>query len=267
MTTERPNLWGAGDAYDRYMGRWSRRVAPAFLAWLDVPARRSWLDVGCGTGVLTAAVLETADPAAVLGVDSAASFLDVARERLPDGRADFRTGDAQALPVEDGGFDAAVSGLVLNFVPDKVSAVREMTRAVAPGGTVGLYVWDYAGHMQIMRHFFDEAAELDPGAAAYDDGIKAPVCRPGPLRALFETAGLDGVEVRPIDVTAAFDGFDDYWAPFLGGTGSAPKYCMSLDEDARARLREAVRRRLPTGPDGEILLAIRAFAVCGRVPA
>ena len=127
-------------------------------------------------------------------------------------------------------------------------------------------MWDYAGHMQIMRHFFDAASALDPRARDFDDGLKAPVCRPGPLARLFAEAGLADVETRAIDIPTAFDSFEDYWAPFLGGTGSAPKYCMSLSEEAREELRERLRARLPTGPDGEILLAARAWAVRGRVP-
>lgn len=265
MSTGRPNLWSGSDAYERYMGRWSRRIAPLFTAWVDAPPSSRWLDIGCGTGVLTSTVLATCEPAQVLGIDSAAAFLQAARDRITDPRATFREGDAQAIPAGDRTFDVAVSGLVLNFVPDKDAAIREMARVVRPGGTIALYVWDYAGHMQVMRHFFDAAALLDAKARDFDDGVKAPVCRPGPLNDLFARAGLTGVDVRTIDIPAAFESFDDYWTPFLGGTGSAPKYCMSLDEEARERLREAVRRRLPTGPDGEILLAIRAWAVKGRV--
>lgn len=152
---------------------------------------------------------------------------------------------------------------MLNFVPDKEKAVHEMVRVVRPGGVVALYVWDYAAHMQVMRTFFDVANSLDPKAAEYDDGIKAPICRPKPLADLFTHCGLRDVEVRAIDAPAAFLTFEDYWSPFLGGTGSAPKYCMSLDEASRERLKEAVQQRLPTGPDGEILLAIRAWAAKG----
>jgi SAM-dependent methyltransferase len=259
-----PGLWGASDAYERYMGRWSRRVAPVFSRWLGVAPRSRWLDVGCGTGGLTAAVLEACDPSGVVAIDSAPAFLEAAREQVRDPRVDFRQGDALALPEADGSFDAAVSGLVLNFVPDREAMIREMARVVRPGGTVALYVWDYAGHMQIMRHFFDAAAALDPRARDFDDGVKAPFCRPEPLRALFLGAGLEAVEVRAIDITTAFADFDDYWAPFLGGTGSGPKFCQSLSEPVREELRESLRRRLPTGPDGEILLAARAFAVKGR---
>src|SRR5690606_2928673 len=122
---------------------------------------------------------------------------------------------------------------------------------------VALYVWDYAGHMQVMRYFFDAATALDPKASDFDDGVKAPVCRPQPLADLFSHSGLEDVEVRAIDIPVAFETFDDYWTPFLGGTGSAPKYCMSLDAREREQLRDAIRVRLPTGPDGEILLAAR----------
>jgi len=260
-----PGLWGAGESYERYMGRWSRQVAPAFVDWLGLQSGGACIDIGCGTGVLTAALLEGAAVARIVGIDSAPGFLDLARARVADPRVTFRPGDALALPEADDAFDLAVSGLVLNFLPDKAAALAEMARVVRPGGLVGLYVWDYAGHMQIMRHFFDVAAALDPRARDFDDGVKAPVCRPGPLGALFEGAGLADVEVRAIDIAAAFESFDDYWTPFLGGTGSAPKYCMSLTESAREELRERLRARLPTGPDGEILLAVRAWAAKGRV--
>jgi hypothetical protein len=116
-----------------------------------------------------------------------------------------------------------------------------------------------------MRHFFDTASKLDDRAREFDDGVKAPICRPGPLSNLFKEAGLADIEVQYLDIPAAFDNFDDYWMPFLGGTGSAPKYCTSLGPDAQARLRETLRSRLPTGPDGEILLAVRAWAIKGRV--
>jgi SAM-dependent methyltransferase len=258
------SLWTSADAYERYMGRWSRQIAPLFLEWLAIPAGRDWIDIGCGTGVLSSVIAARCAPRRLAGVDPSEGFLVAARSRA-DPSCEFRQGSAESLPYTDREFNAAVSGLVLNFVADKDKALAEMVRVVAPGGTVALYVWDYAGHMQIMRHFFDAAAELDEGARAFDDGIKAPVCRPGPLSQLLESARLDDIEVRSLDVPAAFASFEDYWAPFLGGTGSGPKYCASLSGDARARLRESLRVRLPTGPDGEILLAVRAWAAKGTV--
>lgn len=266
MPVLQAGLWGASDAYDRYMGRWSRKVASLFTTWVDAPPGASWVDVGCGTGVLTSAILDGCRPSRVVGVDTTDAFLQAARARISDPRASFEKGDAQKLPEDDRVFDVAVSGLVLNFVPDKDAAVAEMVRVTRPGGTVALYVWDYAGHMQLMRMFFDVASTLDAKASDFDDGVKAPVCRPDPLAELFARAGLTNVEPRAIDITTAFENFDDYWTPFLGGTGSAPRYCASLDEGAREQLRDALQRRLPTGPDGEILLAARAWAVRGRVP-
>lgn len=264
MADQPSTLWSSGDAYERYMGRWSRRIAPHFVSWLPVEANADWLDLGCGTGGLTDAVLRGAEPSRIVGVDSADAFVAVAREHVSDPRAKFMVGDATSVPEPSGSFDAVVCGLVLNFLPDKEAALREMIRLVRPGGIVALYVWDYAGHMQIMRHIFDAAAAFDTRAAEFDDGRKAPICRPGPLRDLLTRTGLSEVEVRPIDIAAAFESFDDYWTPFLGGTGSAPKYVASLDEGSRERLRQAVRSRLPTGPDGEILLAVRAWAAKGR---
>ncbi len=264
MTEAKRDLWSSGDAYERYMGRWSRRVAPVFLDWVNVPSGNSWIDIGCGTGALSAAIAGRHAPGRLVGVDPSPAFIESARSQVA-GLSELRQGDAQALPYPDREFDVAVSGLVLNFVVDKTKAVAEMARVVRIGGTVALYVWDYAGHMQIVRHFFDAATELDPRARDFDDGFNAPVCRPVPLRQLFESARFDDVEVRALDIPAAFESFDDYWQPFLGGTGSAPKYCASLSPDARERLRASLEARLPKGPDGEILLAVRAWGVKGKV--
>lgn len=258
-------LWGAGDAYERYMGRWSRKVAQMFTAWLETPPQSEWIDVGCGTGALTEAILARCSPSRVVAVDSSPAFLEVVKQSLHDDRLAIDQSDATSLPAPTASFDRAVSGLVLNFVADPEAKMREMVRVVRPGGTVALYVWDYAGHMQLMRRFFDAATALDAGAITFDDGVRSHVCRPAPLRNLFSCAGLTEVEVRAIDITTPFENFDDYWAPFLGGTGSAPKYVASLDGSARQQLARALRDQLPTGPDGEILLAARAWAAKGHV--
>jgi len=257
-------LWRNGDAYERYMGRWSRCVAPRFLEWLSAPAGLDWIDVGCGTGALSTAILAACAPVRVCGVEPSPAFVESARVQMGDSRWSSRQASAEALPYADHEFDMAVSGLVLNFVTDRDRALGEMIRVVRPGGTVGAYVWDYAGHMQIARYFFDAAIELDPAAQTADEkGIL--FCRPTPLAEMFAAAGLAQVEVRALDFTAAFGSFEDYWAPFLGGTGTAPKYCVSLAPAEQTRLRELLRERLPVGPDGEILLAMRAWAVKGRV--
>jgi len=253
--------WGAGERYEPYVGRWSRRLAPEFLAWLDIPAGKRWLDIGCGTGALSQTILANTQPASVAGVDPSEGFLAFARTRVP--QAEFRVGDAQALTFEDGSFDAAVSGLVLNFVPDSAKAAGEMRRVVRTGGTAAAYVWDYAGEMQLMRRFWDAAAAVDPAARALDEGPRFPLCQPDALRALWAATGLEDIQARIIDVPTVFKDFNDYWSPFLGGQGPAPTYCMSLAEDHRERLRRHLRDTLPIESDGSIRLIARAFAVRG----
>jgi SAM-dependent methyltransferase len=257
-------MWALGGAYERYVGRWSRLVAREFLAWLAVANGRRWLDVGCGTGALSQSILEQGAPSAVIGIDASAGFVDHARGHISDPRASFRVGDAQALPFEDAAFDAAVSGLVLNFVPDPARMVGAMRRVVKPGGVVAVYVWDYAGEMQLMRYFWDGAAALDPAARDLAEGLRFPQCRPEPLAELAGAAGLDEVETRALDVSTTFRDFDDYWTPFLGGQGPAPAYCTSLTEERWAALRERIRAALPIRPDGSVALIARAWAVKGR---
>jgi SAM-dependent methyltransferase len=256
--------WASGDVYEPYVGRWSRLVAREFLAWLDAPAGLDWLDVGCGTGALTEAVAGGCVPERLVGIDPSVGFLDFARRRLGGAGAALLRGDARDLPFAAAEFDRVVSGLVLNFVPDQPRAAAEMARVVRPGGEVALYVWDYAGGIEVMRRFWDAAVALDPAARAQDEGARFPACRPGPLRGLFEGAGLVGVEARAIDVPTVFRDFDHYWTPFLGGQGPAPGYCTSLGEEARAALRERLRASLPARPDGSIHLVARAWAVRGR---
>jgi SAM-dependent methyltransferase len=257
------DLWAAGDAYEAYVGRWSRRVAVAFIAWLAAPAGGRWLDVGCGTGALSTAVLAAAEPARVVGVDPSVGFLSTAAGRIDDPRVAFVAGDARALPVRAGDFDAVVSALSLNFVPDPARAAAEVARAVRPGGIAAAYVWDYAEGMAFMRHFWDVAGTLDRAVADLDEALRFALCRPEPLRRLWTEASLHAVEVRPIEIPTVFTDFDDYWSPFLGGQGPAPGYVMSLPDEGRTALREALREHLPTEPDGSIRLTARAWAVRG----
>lgn len=257
------DIWAAGDAYEAYVGRWSRQVAVGFLDWLRVPARRRWADIGCGTGALSAAIVAHADPVEVVGVDPSPSFVRDARARLTDPRASFRTGDALALPLVEKHFEAVVGGLMLNFVPDPARAVAQFARVAAPGATVAAYVWDYADGMQMMRYFWDAAVALDPDAAQLDEGQRFGLCRPDPLRALWSAAGLRDVKVRAIDVEATFAGFDDFWRPFLGGAGTAPGYVAALPPDKREVLRGQLRASLPWSESGAIAMTLRAWAVRG----
>ncbi|MEJ3748437.1 class I SAM-dependent methyltransferase [Actinomycetes bacterium KLBMP 9797] len=256
-------MWAAGDAYERYVGRWSRPVAEGFLRWLDVPAGRRWLDVGCGTGALTAAILAATDPAEVVGVDPSEGFLAHARARVTDPRAAFHIGDAESLPLPDGEFDAVASGLTLNFVPQPDRAAAELARTAAPGGAVAAYVWDYAEGMAMLRYFWGAATALDPAAADLDEGFRFPLCQPLALREVWRGAGLRDVTLRAIEVPTVFADFDDYWTPFLGGQGPAPGYVASLTDEHRDALRELLRTHLPADADGTIPLTAKAWAVHG----
>jgi SAM-dependent methyltransferase len=189
----RADVWAVGDRYEPYVGRWSRLVARQFLAWLDMPEGKDWLDVGCGTGALTQAILDHAHPAAVTGIDPSAAFVAYAQARVTSPRASFGQGDAQSLLLDAAAVDAAVAGLSLNFVPQPALGVAEMTRVVRAGGVVAAYVWDYAGRMDMMRCFWDAAASLEPAAQSLDEGTRFPLCQPEPLKALFGRAGLRAV--------------------------------------------------------------------------
>ncbi len=265
MNTASPSgPWGRGDPYERYMGRWSRQLAPRFLAWLGAPPGQRWLDVGCGTGALSEAILAQSAPASVVGVEPAEGFLASARQNLGS-RATLLAGSAAALPLPDAAVDSAVASLVLNFVPDAPAALREMARVTRPGGTVAACVWDYGGVMPLMTHFWDAAAALDPAVAGHAEGLRFALCKPDALLAAFTQGGLHAPQVGAIELPMRFVDFDDYWQPFLGGQGPAPAYAVSLSEAARGRLRERLRAQLPVQPDGSIALVARAWAVRGTV--
>lgn len=264
MTLQPADNWGIGDAYEPYVGRWSRLVMREVLTWLTPPSNLQWLDAGCGTGALSSVILERAAARRVVGVDPASGFVAYARAQLLDARASFVTADARALPFQDRTFDAVIAGLMLNFVPQPLIAAQEMVRVTRPGGVVSVYVWDYAGEMQMMQRFWGAAAELDPDVAQLDEGVRFPLCQPEPLSALFRSAGLHSVEVRAIEIPTHFKDFDDYWLPFLGGQGAAPSYVATLGEGQRVRLRERLRSTLPVAPDGSIDLIARAWAVRGK---
>ena len=255
------DTWAHGDAYERYVGRWSRRVAPAFLDWLDLPAGLRWVDVGCGTGALSSAILDLASPTSVVGVEPSTGFLDTARERLGE-RVSFHQAGAEELPLADQSADVVVSGLVLNFVPDHERALREAAR-VAGGGTVAAYVWDYAEGMEFMRVFWDAAAEVDPSSAELDEAARFPVATADGLARAFASAGLANVHVASLDIPTAFTDFDDLWTPFLGKQGAAPSYLATLDDSTRDAVRDAVRARVTPAADGSIAMVARAWAARG----
>lgn len=245
------------------MGRWSRQLAAKFLSWLQVPAGVHWLDVGCGTGALTVEICERARPASVVGCDPAEAFIEYAREQHSDKRCSFVIGGVGTLPIRSGGFGSVTSSLALNFFPNIDAAVSEMHGLIERGGTLSASVWDYSGRMDFLRYFWDAVSRLDPDARALDEGARFPVCRPEALNGLFGRAGLRDIRCAPIEVATEFANFHDYWKPFLGGTGPAPSYVASLDEERLTALESILRRSLPRRSDGTIALVARAWAVRG----
>lgn len=263
MPQQPADVWAGGAAYEPYMGRWSRAVARAFIDWLGERPDATWLDIGCGTGALTETIVSSLPAAHVHAVDASHGYVAHTRARLSDGRVTFAVADARALPFAATCADVAVSGLVLNFVPDPARAVSEMRRATRADGTVAAYVWDYAAGMRMLRAFWDTAIALDPTAAPLDEGRRFPLCHPAALAALWEGAGLQRVAGCALKVPMRFRDFDDYWVPFLGGQGPAPGYVQQLAPTARERLRERLQTTLPIATDGTIALTARAWAVRG----
>ncbi|MFO1143398.1 MAG: class I SAM-dependent methyltransferase [Amaricoccus sp.] len=254
----RHDAWTAGDSYEAYMGRWSRQVAARFLDRLGVAAGADWIEVGCGTGALTAAIVARAAPRSVLAVEPSEAFLAGARASVADPRVRFEPGRAEALPAADAAADVAVSGLVLNFVADRPAALREMRRVLRPDGRLAFYVWDYpGGGLAFVDAFWKAAAELDPAAAGLDEARRFGFCTRDALAADCVAAGLDP-EVVPLTIPTPFADFDDYWRPFTLGAGPAPGYCTTLDAGARTRLRDRLRALLGAGP---VAMQARAWAV------
>lgn len=257
-------MFGNAEAYELYVGRWSRLVAREFLAWLAIASGRAWLDVGAGTGILSQVILQEASPSSVVGVDLSSEYVAFANQRIRDDRVEFRVGDVAEIAIDRPQFDVAVAGLVLNFLPAPQQAVKSMARAVRSGGTVAAYVWDYSGRMEMARYFWDAAIKVDPSAQDMDAGQRYTICKPDNLRSLFQLVDLDAIEVIPIDIQTRFRDFDDYWRPFLGAQGSVSKFLRGLSDEMRAALRDQLQSQLPAQPDGSISLVARAWAVKGK---
>lgn len=254
------DLWESASAYERFMGRWSRELARAFVLWLDVPPNRHWLEVGCGTGALTSGILELGHPASVVATDSSEQFIEHARTALPDRKVQFLAASVDGLPASAAGYDVVASSLVLNFIQDPTGALREMRSLAAEDGIVAACVWDYAGGMQFLRRFWDVAVELDPAARQYDEGERFPICSPSALRAVFQEAGFSRVGVDALEVATHFRDFDDYWLPFVGGPGPAPGYLSSLPAQRQKDLASRLAETLPRNEDGSIALTAKAWA-------
>lgn len=262
MTERRIDFTDAA-GYERFMGRWSRAVAPSFLDWIEPRPHARWLDVGCGTGILTETLLGVCEPESVVGIDSAQAQVREVTRRLTDGRATFKLADASKLPYDDASFDVSVSALVLNFLPDPLRGLGEMRRVTVCGGVVAGYVWDFAQELspsaplrQAMRKFGVEVPAI-PGTS--NSTLDA-------LLDLFHRAGLDAVAARSFDVALAYQDFDDFWEAQTPSHNPTTTIIDAMTPAKQRLLKRAVRDALPVSPNGRIEYSARANMIRGLVP-
>ena len=259
-------MFSAGDAYERFMGRWSRTLAVPFVQFAGVQSGDSVLDVGSGTGAVTAAVAALSPASHIVGIDPAAALVNFAQAHHAGDLIRFEVGDAQQLRFPDRSFARTLSLLNLNFIPDPGKAIQEMSRVTQPGGTVAAAVWDYGKGMEMLRAFWDEAVALNANADAGDER-HMPFSAEGELREFFREQEFDQISSEALTVETRFSSFDDYWLPFLQKQGPAGAYAASLPAAEIEALRERLRRRfLGDGSDGAIVLRARAWAVRGMLP-
>ncbi|HEX9760721.1 MAG TPA: methyltransferase domain-containing protein [Candidatus Acidoferrales bacterium] len=259
-------MFFAPEAYEKQMGRWSRRLAPLLVEFAQVQDGDRVLDVGTGIGSVALTAAAGSNAAGIVGLDPATPYVQYAQRRSPDRRLRFAAGDAQQLPFRQHSFDVCLSCLVLNFIPDAARAVGEMRRVIRPGGVVAACVWEYGGGMEMLRTFWDAVVALDPAAEPRDER-HMPYCRPGELAALWKAAGFEQVEEAPLTIDMTFASFEDYWQPFTMGQAPSGSYVFSLSPDGRARLQARLREELMRSqPSGELTLQGRALGVRGRVP-
>jgi ubiquinone/menaquinone biosynthesis C-methylase UbiE len=266
MTKAEAKMFSVSAGYERFMGRWSRLLAPAHIAFAGVKDGDRVLDVGTGTGALASALEAATTSSEILGIDPSADFISYAKKNVKSGHASFEVGDAQALRFKDASFDQTMALLVMNFIPDHDKAIREMRRVTRPQGIVSACVWDYDAGMEMLRFFWDEVVALDPAMAPKDER-NMKLSREGQLGELWNKTGLVNVQEKPLVIEQAFASFDDYWGPFLKGAGPGGAYVVSLTDDRRTKLEARMRKRLlGNREDGAFVLKARAWCVRGEVP-
>ena len=258
-------LFSAADAYELFMGRWSRTLAPLFVRFADARDLRAVLDVGSGTGALAAAIAAIEPEARIVGVDPAAPYVAIAQATRPSENVTFEVGDAQHLRFDAASFDCALSLLAFNFIPNPTAALLELMRVVRPGGVVAAAVWDYGSGMQMLRVFWDEAIALIPEDDKSDER-HMPLTGRGQLAELWRRNGLSQVVENELTIEMAFDSFDDYWRPFTQKQGPAGAYVAGLTDPQRDELRMRLRQRLlGVDRDRPFALGARAWAARGVV--
>ncbi len=260
-------MFADANDYERFMGRWSRLVAPQLVDFTDVQDRGRMLDIGSGTGALAFSLAERKPQAHVLGIDPSKEYVEYAKSKNPfPNRVRFETGDAQQLRAADASFDASLSLLVFNFIPDPLKALKEVRRVTKPGGRVSASVWDYGDGMKMLRAFWDGAAHLDSKAEKLDER-HMPLCHAGELSGLWRQGGLEKIQEQQHVIAMRFASFADYWDPFLLGQGPAGVYVKSLSLDRVQALRGEVKSRVsPSAEDKAFALSARVWSVRGTVP-
>jgi SAM-dependent methyltransferase len=266
VTEAEAKMFAASAGYERFMGRWSRLLAPSFIAFAGVENGQRVLDVGTGTGSVAAAV-EAGRPASeIVGIDPSPGFIAYAQRNAKSARSRFEVGDAQALNFKDASFDHTMALLVMNFIPDHDKAIAEMRRVTRAQGVVSACVWDYDAGMQMLRFFWDEAVALDPAIEPKDER-HMKLSREGQLGDLWRKAGLINVKEAPLVIDQAYASFNDYWEPFTKGAGPGGAFVVSLQEDRRRQLEARMRKRLlGDAQDGPFTLTARAWCARGEVP-
>ena len=266
VTEAEAKMFAASAGYERFMGRWSCQLAPAYVRFAGVKNGDRVLDIGTGTGSLAATLEATLPESEIVGVDPSEGFITYAQKNAKSTRAHFEVGDAQALKFNDASFDDALALLVMNFVPDHRKAVTEMRRVTRPQGKVSACVWDYDGGMQMLRFFWDEAVAFDPAIEPKDER-HMKLSHQGQLSALWSDAGLVNIKEEPLTIEQAYSSFNDYWEPFTKGAGPGGAYVVSLSQDRREQLEARVRKRLlGDRDDGPFKLTATAWCVRGEVP-
>lgn len=260
------SMFANADAYEQFMGRWSRLLAPLLLEFANIPDGWRILDVGSGTGSLAIEIAVRRPHCRIVGIEPSEEYVAYAKAQVPNATVHFEVGNAQQLAFADAEFDASLSLLVFNFIPDPRKALAELRRVTRPGGQICAAIWDYGDRMQMLRIFWDAAVELDVSAQVADEKYM-PLCRSGELTALWKEGGLTNVEEQPLEIAMQFRSFDDFWRPFLTGQGPAGAYVERLDPERRIELRDHVKRLLVKSAQQRAFeLRGRAWAIRGTAP-
>jgi SAM-dependent methyltransferase len=250
------SLFRGADAYERFMGRFSRPLAPLLADYAGIERGQRVVDVGCGTGALTAELVARVGADSVVALDPSEPLVTAARERHPD--VELHVAPAEQIPCEDDAFDAALAQLVVHFMADPVAGLREMRRVTRPGGTVAACVWDHAGGRGPLSFFWAVLADVDPEAR---DESQLAGAREGHLAELFRDAGIGDVEETTLAVEVTYASFEEWWEPYTLGVGPPGAYVAQLDDDARERLVARLRERQPPAP---FTITGRAWTARGR---